>query len=237
MCSLMSSKHRYLVWENSKASGLDKLVLVYLADAASHDGYCWPTVATISKCCGVSESTVHRAIKTLVELGELEVVKRAGEIDGKTISNMFRVLLGVSVGNPPGASQTPSLILETNHTYESPPTPQGGNGAVVAKATKKRLTADVLDKIPAELFLRSSESFAPAWRRWVNHKLGRLGNKVTIQAMELDMKKLAGYPSADEAIEAIDFAIQACWMAVGKYRPRLKSPAEEKRSSPWGCIA
>ena len=67
------------VWENSSASGNDRLVLLAIADSAEHDGSnAWPSVRTIAKKCLLSERTVQRAIRALVSSGELIVEEQEG---------------------------------------------------------------------------------------------------------------------------------------------------------------
>lgn len=67
------------VWENSSASGNDRLVLLAIADSAEHDGSnAWPSVRTIAKKCLLSERTVQRAIRSLVSAGELIVEEQEG---------------------------------------------------------------------------------------------------------------------------------------------------------------
>ena len=63
------------VWDLSESTGSARLVLLAIADSCDHDGTnAWPAVETIAKKTKVSRSTVQRAIKELVALGELRVV-------------------------------------------------------------------------------------------------------------------------------------------------------------------
>jgi hypothetical protein len=66
-----------LVWYHSASEGSARLVLLAIAD---HDGEggAWPSVATLARMAGVSESTVVRARRALVALGELEVHEQQG---------------------------------------------------------------------------------------------------------------------------------------------------------------
>jgi len=75
----MSVKVMSWVWDHSQAGGTDRLVLLAIADSADHDGTnAWPSVATIARKCQVSERTVQRSIRSLVDLGELRVQAQAG---------------------------------------------------------------------------------------------------------------------------------------------------------------
>jgi hypothetical protein len=73
----MSSASTPLVWYHSASEGSARLVLLAIAD---HDGEggAWPSVATLARMAAVSESTVVRARRTLVALGELEVHEQQG---------------------------------------------------------------------------------------------------------------------------------------------------------------
>lgn len=73
----MSSATTPLVWYHSAAEGSARLVLLAIAD---HDGEggAWPSVATLARMARVSESTVVRARRALVDLGELTVHEQQG---------------------------------------------------------------------------------------------------------------------------------------------------------------
>jgi hypothetical protein len=67
------------VWENSRSKGTARLILLSLADHAGQDGGdAYPSVARLSRRCGVSERTVQEALKVLVSLGELTIEANAG---------------------------------------------------------------------------------------------------------------------------------------------------------------
>lgn len=63
----------------------DKLVLLALADNANDEGLCWPSVQTLERKCGMSESTVHRAISRLEEGGHVTVNQRPGRSSYYTV--------------------------------------------------------------------------------------------------------------------------------------------------------
>jgi len=62
------------------ASDLDATAKLVLLGIANHDGDggAWPSIATLCRYANCSESTVHRAIKRLVEAGYVEVETNAG---------------------------------------------------------------------------------------------------------------------------------------------------------------
>lgn len=100
------------VWEHSRASGTDLLVLLAIADSANDDGRnAWPSVPTIAGKCRVSERTVQRSLRKLVSLGELRVVEQAGGTESMRADkrpNRYDVLVsGASKRHPePGGVTT-----------------------------------------------------------------------------------------------------------------------------------
>lgn len=89
----MSVKVIAAVWDHSWARGVDRLVLLSIADNAQHDGGgAYPSRAEIARKALIAPSTVQAAVKRLVELGELEVEPRGWTPAGRR-SNGYRVLL------------------------------------------------------------------------------------------------------------------------------------------------
>jgi hypothetical protein len=69
--------YRYLnaAWELELPSHL-KIVLLSLADQANDDGECWPSQETIGRRCGTTTRQVSANLRTLRDLGHLEMVRR-----------------------------------------------------------------------------------------------------------------------------------------------------------------
>lgn len=83
------------VWDNAEVSGSDLLVLLAIADAANREGSeSCQSVATLSRMARVSESTVHRSLRTLLEAGLVEVTGTSGRYR----TNIYRL---------PGMGATP----------------------------------------------------------------------------------------------------------------------------------
>ena len=100
------------VWDHSQAGGTDRLVLLAIADSADHDGAnAWPSVSTIARKCQVSERTVQRSIRSLVDLRELAVEDQAGgtaQSRADRRPNRYRVLIdGVTERHPETDGVTP----------------------------------------------------------------------------------------------------------------------------------
>jgi hypothetical protein len=76
---IVSVKVMTWVWSHSTAKGIDRLVLLAIADSAEDDGRnAWPSVDTLSRKCAVDQRTVQRSILRLADLGELGYCKGGG---------------------------------------------------------------------------------------------------------------------------------------------------------------
>lgn len=66
------------VFNNSEATGSERLVLLALADHADDEDWsCWPSIERLAKKARVSESTARRCIKKLEQDGRLQVQTNA----------------------------------------------------------------------------------------------------------------------------------------------------------------
>lgn len=85
----MSVQATTWVWEKSTSAGSAMLVLLAIADAANREGeQSCQSIATITRMSRLSESTVHRAIKFLLEAGEIEITGTSTRYSG---TNIFRL--------------------------------------------------------------------------------------------------------------------------------------------------
>jgi len=122
------------VWTHSQSKGIDRLVLLAIADHASDDGGdAWPSIPTLMTKTGLSERGVQSAVHRLVELGEL-VIETAG--GGRGHSNHYRVVLNPAPETPyekprsvNGVSETPNGkprlgVPETPHETSINPAPR-----------------------------------------------------------------------------------------------------------------
>jgi hypothetical protein len=80
------------VWKLTSLPGLDKSVLLALADYANADGLCWPSVETLARKSAWSERAVQDAIRRLVEKRFLVV--EIGIKRGRQTVNRYTVLPG-----------------------------------------------------------------------------------------------------------------------------------------------
>ena len=93
---------------------LRKLVLLKLADNASDQGECWPSVPYIAEQCEISERSVQNHIQQLVKDGLVRIEERKAE-NGLNRSNVYHLVL-----NSYGADAAP---------YGANPAPMGASAA------------------------------------------------------------------------------------------------------------
>lgn len=98
----MSVKVMSWVFDHSESTGNERLVLLAIADHANDETWsCWPSVARLAVKAKVSERTVQRAIRSLVELGEIGI----GEGTGPRGTHRYTVYpQGRQIDTPPGVS-------------------------------------------------------------------------------------------------------------------------------------
>ena len=77
-----------LVFGNQEITGVTKLVMLGLADNASDEGYCFPSMSTIAHRASIKERAAQYHIKKLESLGLVSRVTRTRE-DGAQVSNGY----------------------------------------------------------------------------------------------------------------------------------------------------
>ncbi|MGW9793862.1 MULTISPECIES: helix-turn-helix domain-containing protein [Serratia] len=120
---------------------LRKLVLLKLADNASDQGECWPSVPYIAEQCEISERSVQNHIRQLVKDGLVRIEKRLAE-NGLNRSNVYHITLSGNGANPapygaapapggespaPGGGAAPAPRI--SHSFESVNEPIDGGSA------------------------------------------------------------------------------------------------------------
>jgi hypothetical protein len=81
------------VWDCSKASGNELLVLLALADRSSDEGICWPAIPTLARKARIGDRSVRRILRKLVESGDLVIQQSKG---GAKKTNLYFITCGVS---------------------------------------------------------------------------------------------------------------------------------------------
>ena len=106
----MSIKIMDWVFENSKAQGIERLILLVIADHCNSEGeHAFPRVSVIARRANVSERTVQRKLSDLVSLGELEVLKRQGT------SSLYKIVtpFGINSGSDTKSEAKPQKVKKT----------------------------------------------------------------------------------------------------------------------------
>ena len=103
------------VWANSEARGTARLVLLAIADHANPSGIAWPSLRRLSQYANVDKSNVSRAIKSLVEMGELERIGYTKPFNGATKYKVKVVRGGTSAESQPSAEVHLGDSAETHH--------------------------------------------------------------------------------------------------------------------------
>ena len=65
-------------------------VYLYLRGRANREGVCWPAIPTMARELKMSESTIRRALRDLVQEGFLVIVERQRE-NGADSSNRYKL--------------------------------------------------------------------------------------------------------------------------------------------------
>lgn len=115
----MSIKIMDWVFENSKAQGIERLILLVIADHCNSEGeHAFPRISVIARRANVSERTVQRKLSDLVSLGELEVLKRQGT------SSLYKIVTPFGIDSE--SNTTPDIkpqkvkkIRERNPVWDS----------------------------------------------------------------------------------------------------------------------
>lgn len=136
---------------------LPRIVLLALAARAdNHTFECWPSIMRIATDANVSESTVKRALGTLVAAGLVAKVPRPGRDGERDQSNVYRLAARMAFYKPDGTgiedgvhtdphtgfSQTPSGVLTDPLNLSKGTIPQKATPSSVARAKAKTACPD-----------------------------------------------------------------------------------------------
>jgi hypothetical protein len=98
----MSIKVMTVAWEIPLPHA-DKLLLIALADQANDEGWCWPSVATLGRKCGMEDRSIRRVIVRLVQGGHVSVQARAGTSNNYLIHPKVPAVSTPDPESPPDA--------------------------------------------------------------------------------------------------------------------------------------
>ncbi|WP_164106131.1 helix-turn-helix domain-containing protein [Serratia marcescens] len=179
---------------------LRKLVLLKLADNASDQGECWPSVPYIAEQCEISERSVQNHIRQLVKDGLVRIEKRLAE-NGLNRSNVYHITLSGSGANPApggespapggGAAPAPRISQSFEPVNESPPNPQEGNDADAPDKSKIKYqdVADAYNEILGDRLPKVQE-LNDKRKRQIKRLLGEL-HEPTLDAVKAYLETFA----------------------------------------------
>jgi hypothetical protein len=174
-----------------------------LADSASDEGWCWPSLKTIGEKARQPERTVYQSIKNLIESGWLEKHPRPDE---KRM--YFRVVTPAMVaGN--GSAPTATIAKKTA-TIAKPPHPLKGRTVIKpsGKVRAPRKAVAVANTIlPAWLDRETWDGFREMRKR--------IGHPATPLAEKLILDKLQGFEAKGiRSKEVLERSIVNGWRDV-----------------------
>lgn len=94
----MSVRTMARVWDGSKHSGSELLMLLAIADFADDDGRAYPSISRLARKCRVTSRYAIVLLDALSQGGELEIKKNAGPVGQGGRTNLYRVALNKLVG-------------------------------------------------------------------------------------------------------------------------------------------
>ena len=198
------------VWELSRNSGTELLLLLAIADFADDDGNAYPSVATLATKCRMTQRNANLLLAKLRRSGELEVSVGTGPYG----TNRYRVSLPsaplkctspLKRTSPPEASITP----EGPFTLKpASPTPEAGFPAPLKSASDKPSLNRQEPNTSASRARRTSSSPGPSSdRQTMNAKAAAVlkpeGVSDTTWADFLALRKAKRAPVTDTALRGI----------------------------------
>lgn len=127
----MSVRVMTWVWERSQSKGVDRLVLLAIADCAADDGAnAFPSMAKLAEKTGLTGRGVQKCIARLVTLGELSVHLNAGPRG----CNRYRVTMRTPEPRSPRTPDTPPNGVHPEQgspLNETTPDPEHGTPVTV----------------------------------------------------------------------------------------------------------
>jgi len=80
------------VWESSKHSGANLLLLLPIADFTDDNGRAYPSISTLASKCRTKPRYTMKLLDSLAESGELQVLKGQGPMGRGGRTNLYRIM-------------------------------------------------------------------------------------------------------------------------------------------------
>lgn len=204
-------------WPLQGMSPAQKAVLVSLADQANDDGYCWPSIKTITVRTCLSERAVQGAIRWLVEANILRASERSGT------STVYQL---TPAAYAPPQEMHPAANAPRG-AADAPPPPQMLHPTPADAAPKPSMNHQLNRKEPKEKRVTAPAFEVPDWinkQHWDAWHSCEKRRKATNEQKQMAVDKLAQWKAdgIDHAA-ALENAALAGWQ--GLFKPALPAAA------------
>lgn len=145
------------IWAEGPADGVERFVLLAIADHANDEGFCYPSTAGIAAKCCLDRRTVQRKVKALKEAGWLTIFEQQGPNGKNLLQVHFPDQGGAAQRRPPEEQGRQAAAGGAAHSR------QGGGTAPPEPSSNHQLT--VSGDAPARdanSDLQKSDKKAPA---------------------------------------------------------------------------
>ena len=194
-------------WPLQGMTPAQKAVLISLADNASDEGVCWPSVANIAMRTCLSERSVQNAIKWLIGAGVLTAQERAGRSTVYTITPATyappQELRGANNDVTPANNDITPAAIAPAPAAAAPRTVKNHQGTV-KEPSKKRAKIALPDWLPLE-----------SWDMWSRFRRTKSGSAWTDDAKRLSLSTLRKlYDDGDDPTAVIEQSIERGWTGL-----------------------
>lgn len=188
------------VLDYSTTKGLDRLVLIAIANHAGEDGECWPSIERIAAEANTKPAQARRVLASLEAAGHIERSINAApdkRMRGDRRTNLYRILSGGAQKCPPwidggaqsaatgarsapergGAERAPNH--QENHQVEPKPSSAAASGDEATAGMVEELCRLLADAIADHGAAKSQPIISEAWRRDMSLLLRRGPAKAT----------------------------------------------------------
>ena len=241
----------FAIRDRSETKKIAQHILLILASRADQEGFCYPSYRDIAKVTGYSLSKVARAIKEIVETGELRIINQGGSLKGgQRQAAEYQILVGSRKRDRSTADYGPSLLtVVPETTVATPDRSTAYHPTVVPQPTDRstayhpthhehtnehtrarerasdRCSSATDPPIPETL---QTPAFQRAWTEWQEYRR-QIRKPLKRLSLQKQLKKLESL-GPDRAIAEIDQSIEKGWL--GLFEPKAVSGSNGQKSKP-----
>lgn len=196
----MSVRAMARVWEGSRHSGSELLMLLAIADFADDNGRAYPSITTLAAKCRTKPRYAMVLLEALNQSGELEIRKQAGPMGRGGRTNLYRVVFDKLTGIAEVVNQS-ALVNQGAVVHQGSGSSAPGFREVVNQGAPKpsgtvRTTKEARKRAGSgfDASLIELPEWLPreSWLAWVADRKERR-KPITQRAAEAQIKTLDGY--------------------------------------------